>query len=115
MSPRGMKLNEQNQSQLENFESEAQTQLRFLDQNPEPSILRSDNKGTRTELSPPSEDIIEEIITNRMKNCGENSQSNRSQKTSRSEEIATRADQTVETRRNRNTETTNHGRGSTAN
>ena len=66
MSQRGMEVNEQNQSQLENCESEAPPQLRFMDQTPKPSNMPPDNKRTRTELSPPSEDIIGENITNRI-------------------------------------------------
>ena len=66
MSQRGMEVNERNQSQLENSESEAPPQLRFMDQTPKPSNMPPDNKRTRTELSPPSEDIIGENITSRI-------------------------------------------------
>ena len=66
MSQRGIEVNEQNQSQPENSENEVPQQLRFMDQTPMPSNMRSDNERTRTELSPPSEDIIEENITNQI-------------------------------------------------
>ena len=66
MNQRGMEVKAQNQLQIEIFRSEAPPLLRCIDQNPKPSNMRPDIKLTINELSPKSEDIIEEKITNRI-------------------------------------------------
>ena len=71
MSQEGMEVRKQNQSQLENSESEAPPQLILMHQTPKPSNKQSDNKRMRTELRQPYEDIIGKNITNRIGNIVE--------------------------------------------
>ena len=66
MSQRGMDEYEQHRKQLENVEPEQPPTLIFMDQTPKPSTRRPENKRIRSEISPLSEEVIEDNVTSRM-------------------------------------------------
>ena len=66
MIQRGIGEDEQHQKQMQNIESQQSPTLRFMDQTPNPSPRRPQNKRTRSEVSPLSEEVIEDNVTSRL-------------------------------------------------
>ena len=61
-----MDEDEQHQKEMQNIESQQSPTLRFMDQTPNPSPRRPQNKRTRSEVSPLSEEVIEDNVTSRL-------------------------------------------------